>query len=487
MKLKYLPDEEKKTIRMLKKITDTDEMANVLDKLMHRPFTLQILWEYRKWFQMLTEEQLQSRAGLMCGLAQIHILAGELDEAKVLIEKMPEGSRIRLLTEFMLPDLELSQREDIFQKIKALQITMTNVPALTAGKASVINGNWDFTPYASWFVQNKEKTIQMFSVMHPEDEEKIYELFLAEIFYQQDRCYDALIIVVNMIPMLKEKQELKLLFVALRLEICILVLNNQTSSSEKLLENVRHQMTANDLKEYLPNIDALAAWAAMYDGNYALLTRWMREDAPDERDEFFVLDMFCYMIKLRGYIIQRKYLAVTSMASWMKPYLEKGKRYMDLCELQLLWAMSDYAAGQKDMAFEHLEEALNLAKRYQYHRLIADEGRLMHSLLKDYRKNRGKSSYLNKLIDMTEKTALLHPYYLKSQLPEKTSLTDTEMKVLRLLADNRTNGEIAETLDIAVNTVKQHCRHICQKLEVKNRHQAVQRAVELGVLEAVKK
>ena len=84
---------------------------------------------------------------------------------------------------------------------------------------------------------------------------------------------------------------------------------------------------------------------------------------------------------------------------------------------------------------------------------------------------------------MSEKTALLHPGYLKKQLPEQPALTEAEMKILWLLADYRTNGEIAELLEIAVDTVKQHCRHICKKLEVKNRHQAVQRAIELGILE----
>ena len=45
-----------------------------------------------------------------------------------------------------------------------------------------------------------------------------------------------------------------------------------------------------------------------------------------------------------------------------------------------------------------------------------------------------------------------------------------------------TNAQIAELAGIAVDTVKQHCKHICKKLGAENRHQAVRRAKELGII-----
>jgi len=382
-----------------------------------------------------------------------------------------------------MPDLEIERRNALFCQIHAGGGVRWNVPALTAGRASILNGTWDFTPHASWIMDNKESTIQMFRTMYPELAEKIFDLMCAEHFYQQDRCYDALIHVVNQIQTLKSREDMPLLFVALTLEVFILMINNQTGSPKSMMDNVRQKMQEHDLKEYLPNIDALSAWVAMYDGDYVQLTRWMREDAPNEYQELCMLDLFRYMVKMRGYLIQGKYFAVTSLASRLKPILERGRRYMDLCELHLIWAMSDFSAGYVKEALERMDVVMELAERYQYDRLIADEAQVAYKLLKEYRKSRGKASYINKLVALAEKTAVLHPNYLKKQLPEQPALTEAEMKVLRLLVDCRTNGEIAELLEIAVDTVKQHCRNICRKLEVKNRHQAVQRAMELGVLE----
>jgi len=52
-------------------------------------------------------------------------------------------------------------------------------------------------------------------------------------------------------------------------------------------------------------------------------------------------------------------------------------------------------------------------------------------------------------------------------------LTDREWQVLRLAARGRQQGEIALALGIAVNTVKNHCRHIYEKLGVHSMREAL--------------
>jgi predicted ATPase/DNA-binding CsgD family transcriptional regulator len=66
-------------------------------------------------------------------------------------------------------------------------------------------------------------------------------------------------------------------------------------------------------------------------------------------------------------------------------------------------------------------------------------------------------------------------------------LTWREYDVLILLADRLTNKEIASKLHLAESTVKDYVGRILDKLYVKNRRQAVERARELGLLDAAKK
>ena len=62
-------------------------------------------------------------------------------------------------------------------------------------------------------------------------------------------------------------------------------------------------------------------------------------------------------------------------------------------------------------------------------------------------------------------------------------LTARELEVLRLLAAGLINAEIADQLVVAVGTVKAHNSNIYSKLGVRNRVEAIQRAIELGLID----
>ncbi len=62
------------------------------------------------------------------------------------------------------------------------------------------------------------------------------------------------------------------------------------------------------------------------------------------------------------------------------------------------------------------------------------------------------------------------------------SLTEREVEVLRLLAEGRSNREIAEALTITEKTVKSHVSSILGKLGVPSRTQAALHAVRIGLV-----
>jgi DNA-binding NarL/FixJ family response regulator len=61
-------------------------------------------------------------------------------------------------------------------------------------------------------------------------------------------------------------------------------------------------------------------------------------------------------------------------------------------------------------------------------------------------------------------------------------LTDRELEVLKLLAQGRTNREIARELLLSLGTVKAYVQRIIAKMEVSDRTQAAVKATELGIL-----
>jgi DNA-binding NarL/FixJ family response regulator len=67
---------------------------------------------------------------------------------------------------------------------------------------------------------------------------------------------------------------------------------------------------------------------------------------------------------------------------------------------------------------------------------------------------------------------------LKEEKTGLVALTATERRVLLLVAENKTNKEIAADLFISHRTVETHRSNICQKLQLQGAHKLIQFAIE---------
>jgi NarL family two-component system response regulator LiaR len=78
---------------------------------------------------------------------------------------------------------------------------------------------------------------------------------------------------------------------------------------------------------------------------------------------------------------------------------------------------------------------------------------------------------------------VLDDYRRASQESEsRPTLTQTELRVLQLIAAGKTTGEIADELFMAEKTVKNHLANVYRKLGAKNRSHAVSEAYRQGLL-----
>ena len=144
-------------------------------------------------------------------------------------------------------------------------------------------------------------------------------------------------------------------------------------------------------------------------------------------------------------------------------------------------ALQALAASSPEISLPFLAEALKLAQPEGMIRTFVDLGEPMANLLERMKaEGEGMKEYLRKLLAAFGK-AILHPSsFIPHPLVEP--LSERELAVLRLVAAGLSNREIAEKLIISPGTAKSHVNHICGKLDVRNRTQAVTRAKELGLV-----
>jgi LuxR family maltose regulon positive regulatory protein len=181
------------------------------------------------------------------------------------------------------------------------------------------------------------------------------------------------------------------------------------------------------------------------------------------------------------------------------PKAVQFKRVSSQIEILVLQAMLEDASGKGNQAVHTLLSALALGEPEDYCRIYLDEGRVMAELLARClveQRNSGAYSpsleYIERLLAICrQEHGMRAPATARSQHGAVSSkiqngftilLSSRELEVLSLIAEGKSNDEIAAQLVLALNTVKRHASNIYDKLEVKKRTEAVAKARHLGLI-----
>jgi LuxR family maltose regulon positive regulatory protein len=168
---------------------------------------------------------------------------------------------------------------------------------------------------------------------------------------------------------------------------------------------------------------------------------------------------------------------------------QKLGRYGSLINILAIKSLAFYRSGDWDKALQSILDALNLAETENYKRVFLDEGQPMLRILYEAIAGGVVNPYASKLImdfELLNNTKPFHPPDSTSGITDQElfiePLSDREREVLILISRGLSNREISQNLYISLRTVKWHTGNIFQKLGVKNRTQAVNKARILGIL-----
>jgi LuxR family maltose regulon positive regulatory protein len=253
------------------------------------------------------------------------------------------------------------------------------------------------------------------------------------------------------------------------------------------------QARTDDIAWETYRIEATQAHLWLIQGDVEAVTRWVTRQVREGKlgDD----DIHMHLVLPWLLIVQGEPEEALRLLALLLPRAETAVSVGMRIDVLAVQACAYLALGDTEQALATLAQALLLAEPGRYVRILVDKGPLMAELLSAFSHRSSLAdplrTYVNQLLaafkgehlDATASRALdLRPDTLKPETHLVEPLSERELDVLRLIAANLSNQEIADALFVSVNTIKTHVKRLYAKLNVHNRIAAIERAAELDLL-----
>ena len=197
----------------------------------------------------------------------------------------------------------------------------------------------------------------------------------------------------------------------------------------------------------------------------------------------YALNEMEIITRARLYLAQGQFLDAERLLVPLQKEEEELGRNGALIEILVLRALIAQRKEDREQAVSYLERAISLAEADGYVRIFLDEGPPMTRLLHLAASIGSATAYTGKILAQYKPD----PMSIGAGLPDDAvpivePLSDREVEILQLISKGLSNQEVADRLYISLRTVKWHSSNIYQKLGVRNRTQAVNKARGLGLI-----
>ena len=189
-----------------------------------------------------------------------------------------------------------------------------------------------------------------------------------------------------------------------------------------------------------------------------------------------------YVAYTRLLLVQGKFPEAETVLGELHVIIDAGKRVERLIELKICYAILFNMKGLHEKAVTNLVEAMELAAPENLVGFFIFSFDYLHDLLKEVfniqviRSNKALTEFIEKLKKAVEK----REKQTKGNI--LIEISTRELDILKLIAEDLSNQEIADKLFLSINTVKSHVKNILLKLDSENRSKAVVKAKKIGII-----
>jgi LuxR family maltose regulon positive regulatory protein len=206
-----------------------------------------------------------------------------------------------------------------------------------------------------------------------------------------------------------------------------------------------------------------------------------------------------YLTLARVLVVQGRAAEAQSLLARLRAGAAAVDRINSVIEILVVETLAWHAQGEAPQARSVLERALNLGMEGGYIRTFADEGDTIRDLVGElvaragqdmltYRRRvqsalaKAGAPAVSSTLDQNSASYTTNEAVEPLIEPLIEPLTERELEVLRVVATGLSDRQVAETMIVAIGTVKRHLNNIYGKLGVHSRTQALARARALRLI-----
>ncbi len=333
----------------------------------------------------------------------------------------------------------------------------------------------------------------------------VIAVYLADGYYEQNRISEAASLLDEYGALAEKQVIVDALGVMYATQVRIAAARGEEGDAEEILERALYVGYQNGFQRLVGYAQAERVRLATLAGDLDLAERRLREyDLPrfaaDTELMFHAGETEAHTVTWARLMIRMGRLSeARAELQWAIRIAHGRRRKRRELKLLVMLALAHQAEGRVSLARRTLLEALDIGLPKQFVRTFLDEGAPVLQLLRELRRSFGA------LPDIARQEALLAYLdlllaeagepgsaqmraavpVLSAPLPSDLlgTLTTKERRLLIHVAMGLSNKDLAERLAVSTNTVKWHLRNIFEKLQIKNRTQAVAVARQLGLVE----
>ncbi len=254
-------------------------------------------------------------------------------------------------------------------------------------------------------------------------------------------------------------------------EARMLLAQGDSASAQSLFKELEKQILPIGNNVLNTAYDLAVGYCAACLGHFDAIPEWLRAGSFEATPTIRHGLGFAHIVYAKALLLQNDYQRLLAYAQSMPHFFERHHNLLGFIHAYTLEAIAIYKTEGLTASLPVIQKAIDLARPDHIVLTIAEYGEHILPIIKKIRND--NDDYVSSLLHLTE--LYVRANSNRGGKIKEPHLTRREKEILQLVAKGKSNQNIATYLDISPHTVAKTLSNIYQKLNTKNRIEAIRK------------